>query len=78
VQQNPHPEGIWGFQPLGVCKANTLEHILTKTTLQVFYKEPIIEVVNKNPLILCFTKHCETNVNEHVLKGFYKDHHKEF
>jgi hypothetical protein len=38
-------------------EAYGLSHILTKTTLQPFYKEPIIEVVDKNPLILCFTRH---------------------
>ncbi len=32
------------------------EHILTKTTLQSFYKEPIIEVVDKTPLITLFYK----------------------
>ena len=29
---------------------------LNKTTLQVFYKEPIIEVVDKTPLITLFYK----------------------
>ncbi len=40
---------------INMCERS--EHILTKTTLQVFYKEPIIEVVDKNPLILCFKRH---------------------